>query len=70
MNNKSIVKTFMVFSKKFKKIKRSFTILELLIVIAIIAILSSVVLVNLRSVRNKAKDTAIIDTMRQLNIQA
>jgi len=70
MNNKSIVKTFMVFSKKFKKIKRSFTILELLIVIAIIAILSSVVLVNLRFVRNKAKDTAIIDTMRQLNIQA
>ena len=41
------------------KFQKGFTLIELLVVIAIIGILASVLLVNLASTRNRAKDSAI-----------
>ncbi len=54
----------MYFAKKKKK--KGFTLIELLVVIAIIGILATIVVVNVNSARNKAKDTVIIGTMDSL----
>ncbi|OGZ71398.1 MAG: hypothetical protein A2904_01885, partial [Candidatus Staskawiczbacteria bacterium RIFCSPLOWO2_01_FULL_33_9] len=48
------------------KFKKGFTLIELLVVIAIIGILASVLLVNLATTRNKAKDSAIKLEMAQI----
>lgn len=45
---------------------RGFTVLELLVVIAIIALLSSVILVSLTGMQEKARDTRRIEDVDQL----
>ena len=52
----------------FKKIanKKGFTLIELLVVIAIIGILAGVVLTNLSSSRNKAKNAAVLEELSSM----
>lgn len=45
---------------------KGFTLIELLVVIAIIAILAVIIMVNVGSARNKAKDTAVMGNMNSL----
>jgi len=43
--------------------RNGFTIIELVVVIAIIGIISSIVLINVNSIKNKARDSAIKEDM-------
>lgn len=45
---------------------KGFTLIELMVVIAIIGLLASVVMASLNDVRSKARDTARIQTLRQI----
>lgn len=50
--------------KKFK----GFTLIELLVSVSIIAILSSIAIYGLTSVRQKAQDTSVLSSLRDLQI--
>src|SRR3989344_1756235 len=50
--------------------KKGFTLVELLVVIAIIGILASIVLGNLSSSRNKARDAAVKGQLKSALLQA
>ena len=43
-----------------------FTIIELIVVIAIIGVLASIVLINVNSIRNKARDATLKEDMRSI----
>ena len=49
---------------------KGFTIIELIVVIAIIAILASIVLINVSSYINKAKDASVKEAMHTLQTDA
>jgi prepilin-type N-terminal cleavage/methylation domain-containing protein len=53
-----------------KKKKKGFTLIELLVVIAIIGILATIVIVNVNSARQKAKDTAVKGSLDSLRAAA
>lgn len=48
--------------------KRGFTLLELLVVIAVIGLLSAVILIVVGNARKKAKDAAVIKSVKQFEI--
>lgn len=54
-----------MYSSSQSRTSRGFTLIELLVVVAIIGILSSVVMTSLASARLKAKDAAIVSSLRQ-----
>ena len=46
--------------------KKGFTLIELLVVVAIIGLMSTIVLVNIRSSRARARDASIQSSMHQV----
>jgi prepilin-type N-terminal cleavage/methylation domain-containing protein len=61
---------FYIDLKNTKKKSSGFTLIELLVVIAIIGVLSSVVMASLNLSRQKAKDAAIVEIMKNIRVQS
>jgi prepilin-type N-terminal cleavage/methylation domain-containing protein len=49
-----------------KRLQKGFTLIELLVVVAIIAILAGIVLVNVSTARNRAREASIISALSQI----
>ncbi len=55
--------SFMIY---YKNMKKGFTLVELMIVIVIVGILASIIIANMTSSRNRAKDSSIQQSLREL----
>ena len=58
----------LIFSKTSKKLNTGFTLIELLVVISIISLVSSVILSNVKTARERAIDSAALSSLKRIGI--
>lgn len=65
-NTENLISASISIKNKKASNKKAFTLIELLVVIAVIGLLASIVLVNVRGVRAKARDARRLSDMKQI----